>query len=221
MGARIFSEGMPQDLVAPMFNNGYAIKPGMVDEDFAADLFAELLANGQYCVGEAERGTGPGVFHNPSILKYLGGMPLLREYRHTLNEAITDVSGYSREHLTYLTVRACPVGEMSTRIHRNDRKAGPWLVALTVASRGSFGIYPDSLLAPGDEIPLLGNDRDPETLAWSEMGAGDAWGIYSREWSAPHAGGPNSSPDPKVLVLLYGWNVIDHYPHRTKAQAQY
>lgn len=143
-------------------------------------------------------------------------MPLMSEYLGGLNDAINNITGFRRNHLTYLTVRACPVGEMSTRIHRNDRVAGPWMVALTIAGSGSFNIYDNDVIGPGEEITLYGDDEDPEPLDSSDMEVGDSWGIYSQEWSAPHAGGPSTSPFPKVIAILYGWAVRDEYPHRAQ-----
>jgi hypothetical protein len=214
MSSRVFAEGMPHGLITPMYDDGYAIEPGFIDPDFATALFGELKTNDMYSVGGAEVGRGPGVYHNDSIVESLGWMPRLAEYRNTLNDAITEVTGFDFPHLTYLTVRACPVGEMSSQIHRNDDAAGPWLVALTVAGSGSFNIYPNDVIGHGEERELTGDPSDPVPLASSDMGAGDAWGIYSKEWSAPHAGGLNTSSDPKVLVLLYGWHVRNRYPAR-------
>jgi hypothetical protein len=214
MSSSIFREGMPHGLLTPMYDEGYAIETNLVDPEFATALFTELKTNDMYTDGQAQLGRGPGVFHDPEIVQSLDRMPRLAEFRKILDDAITEVSGFRFEHLTYLTVRACPVGEMSSNIHRNDDAAGPWLVALTVAGSGSFSVYRDDVIRQGQEIVVNGDELDPEPLASSEMGVGDAWGIYSKERSAPHAGGRNTSPDPKVLLLLYGWYVRDMYPYR-------
>lgn len=205
---------MPQGLVLPTYDQGYGISPQFVDPEFATDLLDELKENDKYYEGTAGSGGLPGVRHDPDIVRSLGNMPRLTEYRNSLNEAIIEATGVRRDHLTYLTVRVCPVAEMSSDIHRNDRAAGPWLITLTVAGSGSFNIYEDNLLEPGQEIPLRGDGLDPSPIASSRMGAGDAWSIYSRERSAPHAGGPSTSLYPKVLVMLYGWNVRGEYPFR-------
>lgn len=214
MSTSIFRDGMPHGLIHPMYDDGYAIEPNLVDPDFASSLYGELRSNQMVRPGGAYEGGSPGVYHNQTICDELGALPRLAEYRNTLNDTITEVTGFKFPHLTYLTVRVCPVGEMSSQIHRNDKAAGPWLVALTVSGRGSFNIFPQNTIAQGEEIPLYGDERDPKPLASSPMRTGDAWGIYSKEWSAPHAGGPNISPTPKVLVLLYGWHVLNKYPSR-------
>lgn len=216
MTSQIFREGMPHGLLAPMYDDGFAIETNLVDPEFASSLLTELKENDMYSVGGAEVGREPGVYHDPSISRSLHAMPRLAEYRNTLNNAITEVSGFDYDHLTYLTVRACPVGEMSSQIHRNDDMAGPWLVALTVAGSGSFNVYRNNVIAQGEERRLRGDWSDPKPVASSPMRAGDAWGIYSKEWSAPHAGGPNTSPDPKVLLLLYGWCARNDYPYKNQ-----
>ncbi len=219
MSSSFFNEGMPHGLIAPMYDDGYSIQSDLVDPAFAAELFRELKDNGKYEVGEAETGKWPGVEHDPYIVESLDEMPRLNEYWQALEDAITEVSGFkhpSKPHLTYLTVRACPVGEMSSQIHRNDRAAGPWLVSLVVAGSGSFNVYSSSVIRQGEEIQLYGDRDDPEPIASADMSIGDAWGIYSKEWSAPHAGGLNTSRHPKVLLLLYGWRVCDEYPHRNR-----
>ena len=194
----------------------------MVDPEFADRLLTELIDNRQYSVGDALTGTEAGVHHNEHIMRYLGSLPLLAEYRKKLNDTITEVSGFYYEHLTYLTVRVCPnQRKMSTRIHRNDKRGGPWLVTLTVAGSGSVNIYPDELLRyEGHEIDLDSTEgKSAEPMATSPMQTGDAWGAYSMNWSAPHAGGPNTSgQNPKVLVLLYGWEDRMAYEQHAAAQ---
>lgn len=208
----IYVSGGPESLIVPMYEQGYGVDPGLVDPDFAQALLRELKAHDKYCEGGAREGREPGVKHDSEIVKRLGSMPLLAEYRNSLNQAITEASGFEHEHLTYLTVRVCPVGAMSSRIHRNDTWAGPWLVTLTAEGSGSINVYDDSVLEDGEEISLTGTDTDPTPLASSTMEAGGAWGAYSGEWTAPHAGGLNTSVDPKVLVLLYGWGARSAYP---------
>jgi hypothetical protein len=216
MSSSIFIEGMPHSMVAPMLENGYAIEQDLVDPIFASALLSELKDNDMYKEGRARFGGNPGVFHNDRILRHLPYMPRLAEYRNRLNDAITDVSNFSFEHLTYLTVRVCPIREMSSRIHRNDRVAGPWLVSLTVAGSGSFNVYDNGIIEEQEEKELLGNETDPAPIASSDMSIGDAWGIFSQDWSAPHAGGLNTSRYPKVLVMLYGWNISEQYPNRRR-----
>lgn len=218
MTSHIFREGMPHGLIEPMYDDGFGIETNLVDPEFANALFRELRANDKYSVGGAWEGREPGVYHDPSIVRSLCVMPRLAEYRNTLNDAITEVSGFDYDHLTYLTVRACPVESMSSQIHRNDDRSGPWLVALTVAGSGSFNIYRNNVIGQGEEKPIKGEWSDPKPLASSPMRAGDAWGIYSKEWSAPHAGGPNTSPDPKVLLLLYGWMARNEYPYKDQPE---
>jgi len=217
MSSSIFREGAPHGLLRPMYDDGFAIEPGLVYPEFAAELLDELKIHGKYADEAAVLGRGPEVKHDSEILHRLHGMPRLAEYRQGLNDAITEVSGFDHEHLTYLTVRACPVERMSSNIHRNDSAAGPWLVALTVAGSGSINMYRNDVIEQDEEIVLRGNGTDPEPFVSSPMDVGGAWGIYSKEWSAPHAGGPNTSPDPKVLVLLYGWYALDRYPHKNQA----
>ena len=195
-----------------MFEEGYGVEQNLVDPEFATALLGELKANQMYNEGGARLGREPGVHHEPDILSKIGGMPLLAEYRNGLNDAITEVSGFEHPHLTYLTTRVCPVREMSSNIHRNDKKAGPWLVTLTVEGDGSINVYDDEVIDKGQEIKLAGDDTDPVPLITSPMTVGDAWGAYSGLWTAPHAGGLNMSKDPKVLILLYGWCARSRYP---------
>ena len=101
---------------------------------------------------------------------------------------------------------------MSSNVHRNDKVAGSWLVTLTVEGGGSINVYSDDVIDQGQEIKLTGDNTDPVPLVSSPMTIGDAWGAYSGEWTAPHAGSLNTSPDPKVLVLLYGWDARNMYP---------
>lgn len=205
----IFTEGNPHALIQPMHERGYGIQPAMVDQDFAAAMLAELKENDMYTETNAIRGTGPDARHFPDVLGKLWKLRKLGEYLTVLNDTIIDVSGFDHSHLTYLTVRACPAGdEMSTRIHRNDTAAGPWLITLTVQGSGSVYIYPDDVIDQyGQEIELTGIPSiDPIPDATSPMRVGDAWGAYSMNWSAPHAGGRNTGGNiPKVLILLYGW----------------
>ncbi len=220
MSRYVFSDGMPEGLVRPMYDEGFALEQEFVDPDFAKELLAELVRHEKYRDGLAYDGKSPDVYHDNKFLKKLDSMPRLAEFTRTINDTISDVTGYHREHLTWLTVRACPVGEMSSNIHRNDQTAGPWLVALTVAGSGSINIYPDDTVSGREEIVLTGTAQDPRPIASAEMRTGDVWGIYSKEWSAPHAGGPNTSLYPKVLVMIYGWGVRNQYPFRNQALDQ-
>lgn len=220
MNTTIFRDGTAHGLIRPMYEAGYAIEKDCVDPEFANALLQELKREGMYHEGGARLRGEPGVYHDSEIFERLQtkDMPLLREYRNQLDSAITDVSGFRRTHLTYLTVRVCPVDEMSSRIHRNDRAAGPWLITLTAAGSGSFNVYPQETIDLGEEIEIDGSDNDPTPLAGSEMKTGGAWGIYSREASAPHAGGMNTSRGPKVLIMLYGWYASQDYPYRESFQ---
>lgn len=219
MYSPLFREGSPHDLIAPMYEAGYAIRTGLVDPEFTVALLQELKDNRKYEEGHARDGEGPGIFHDGNILASLGHMPRLAEYHGALTEAINDVSGYRRDHLTYLTTRVCPVKAMSTRIHRNDKRGGPWLATLTMAGSGSVNVYQDNVIEPGKELTLQGDGSDPNPLSASVMGVGDGWGIYSGDWNPPHAGGLNTSDEPKVLLLLYGWMARDEYPSRGEQPA--
>lgn len=210
-----FKDGSGHELIEPMYRDGYSVATDFVDGEFAAELYWELTNNKLLKSIDPLEPREPRVTHVQGIDSRLPQLPFLREYRDALNDAITDVSGFRYNHLSYLTVRTCPTEGMSTRVHRNDSCAGPWLVSLTIAGAGSFGVFPDHVIAPEKEITLRDDSNDPEPLAWSDMKAGDAAGIYSGEWSAPQAGGLTTSPDPKVVMLLYGWMARENYPFRS------
>jgi hypothetical protein len=201
-----FNTGSPGDLILPSLEVGYGIRRDFVKKDFSARLFEELKNNRMYSVGGSVDRGEPGVYHNSDILSELEGMPLLDHYISGLNDSISEITGDSEEHLTYLTVRSCPVGEMSTWIHRNDRRAGPWLVSLVLDGSGSFSVYDNDVIEEDEEIELIGDDSDPIPITTSAMSQGDACAIYSENIAHPHAGGRNTSIGPKVLLLLYGWD---------------
>lgn len=46
MASTIFTEGMPHGLIAPMYDDGYGIQPGLVDPEFATRLLENLKQTG-------------------------------------------------------------------------------------------------------------------------------------------------------------------------------
>ncbi len=208
MSRVIFQEGSLEALLQPSLEDGFGIQKGLVVPDYAADLRSELIYKGKFPNDHTVDRNQPQARHDSEILHRLssGDMPLLEQYITELNAGISNVTGVEKDHLTYLTVRVCPVNEMSTRIHRNDEAAGPWLVSLVLGGSGSFMVYDDSILDAGEEIELVGDGSDPEPIAASDMERGDGCAIYSGRIASPHAGGRNTSVGPKELLLLYGWN---------------
>ena len=215
MTSEAFRDGDGRSMIEPMYDNGYAAARELVDPEYLDRIYAELkVANAVPNMNSANLGRGPSVEHNPEIDSILGKTPTLREFRDTLNHTITDVSGFQRNHLSYLTVRGCPVESFSSHIHRNDDRSGPWLVAFVLTGSGSIQLYNDDVIGQGEEIALNGDESDPQPMATAQQEVGDGWGAYTKEWSIPHAGGRNAGIGPKVIMLLYGWEARHLYPFK-------